>query len=236
MLEALKREVFEANMQLPKHGLVLFTWGNVSGVDPTRTYMVIKPSGVPYERLRPEDMVVVDLKSGKVVEGNLNPSSDTPTHLELYRAWSEVGGIVHTHSTWATIMAQAGSSVPALGTTHADYFYGDIPCTRSLTKAEIEEAYEANTGKVIVETFQHIKRNPMEIPAVLVHGHGPFTWGKDPAEAVYHAVVTEQVSMMAYHDLMLTDGEIPDLDRHVLDKHYQRKHGPHAYYGQKTGN
>lgn len=236
MLEALKREVFEANMQLPKHGLVLFTWGNVSGVDPTRTYMVIKPSGVPYERLRPEDMVVVDLKSGKVVEGDLNPSSDTPTHLELYRAWSEVGGIVHTHSTWATIMAQAGSSVPALGTTHADYFYGDIPCTRSLTKAEIEEAYEANTGKVIVETFQHIKRNPMEIPAVLVHGHGPFTWGKDPAEAVYHAVVTEQVSMMAYHDLMLTDGEIPDLDRHVLDKHYQRKHGPHAYYGQKTGN
>lgn len=236
MLEALKREVFEANMQLPKHGLVLFTWGNVSGVDPTRTYMVIKPSGVPYERLRPEDMVVVDIQSGKVVEGNLNPSSDTPTHLELYRAWSEVGGIVHTHSTWATIMAQAGSSVPALGTTHADYFYGDIPCTRSLTKAEIEEAYEANTGKVIVETFQHIKRNPMEIPAVLVHGHGPFTWGKDPAEAVYHAVVTEQVSMMAYHDLMLTDGEIPDLDRHVLDKHYQRKHGPHAYYGQKTGN
>lgn len=232
MLESLKREVFEANLQLPKHRLVLFTWGNVSAVDPERTRMVIKPSGVPYERLRPEDMVVVDLETGKTVEGSLAPSCDAPTHRQLYRAWPSIGGIVHTHSTWATIMAQAGSAIPALGTTHADYFYGSIPCTRSLTKAEIDGAYEEETGKVIVETFAKLSLKPDDVPAVLVHSHGPFCWGKDASEAVYHAVVTEQVAMMAYHDLMLTDGQIPSVDRALLDKHYLRKHGAHAYYGQ----
>ncbi len=234
MLEQLKREVFEANMDLPKHNLVEFTWGNVSGIDSSRTHMVIKPSGVPYGRMKPDDMVVIEIASGKVVEGSMAPSCDAPTHLVLYRAFSGVGGIVHTHSTWATILSQAGSSIPPLGTTHADYFYGAIPCTRSLTKEEIDENYEEETGKVIVETFDRLGQDPLEIPAVLVHSHGPFTWGKDPDEAVYHAVVAERCAMMAYHDLMLTDGAISDMDQHLLDKHYLRKHGAHAYYGQNT--
>ena len=233
MLEQLKRKVFQANMELPKQHLVLFTWGNVSGIDPERKHLVIKPSGVPYERLRPEDMVVVDIASGKVVEGSLAPSCDTPTHLVLARAFPEIGGIVHTHSTWATILAQAGSGIPAIGTTHADYFYGTIPCTRSLTKEEIEKDYEEETGKVIVETFRKLHLDSAQIPAVLVHSHGPFSWGRDPQEAVYHAAVLEQCAMMAYHDLMLTDGRIPPMDQHLLDKHFLRQHGAHAYYGQK---
>lgn len=232
MLEQLKREVFEANMELPKQHLVLFTWGNASGINPERTHLVIKPSGVPYGRMRPDDMVVVDIATGKVVEGDLSPSCDTPTHLALYRAFPSIGGIVHTHSTWATIFAQAGSAIPALGTTHADSFYGDIPCTRNLTKEEIDGDYELETGNVIVETFRQLGHDPKEIPAVLVHSHGPFCWGDSPSDAVYHAAVAEQCAMMAYHALMLADGEVPTIDQYLLDKHFLRKHGVHAYYGQ----
>ncbi|GHT79413.1 putative sugar isomerase SgbE [Spirochaetia bacterium] len=229
MLEALKQAVYEANLLLPKYGLITFTWGNVSGIDRKQGLMVIKPSGVEYDTLKPEDMVVLDL-SGKKVEGKLNPSSDTATHLELYRAFPNIGGVVHTHSRWATIFAQAGAGVPAFGTTQADYFYGEIPCTRKMTKAEIEGAYEQETGKVIVETFVG-KTDPDTVPAVLVHSHGPFTWGKDAAEAVHNAVVLEEVAMMAWHDRIINPA-LPPMQRELLDKHYLRKHGPGAYYGQ----
>ena len=229
MLEELKQQVLEANLLLPRHGLVTFTWGNVSGVDRERGLVVIKPSGVSYEEMRAEDMVVVDLADGRTVEGALRPSSDTPTHLELYRAFPGVGGVVHTHSRWATIFAQAGRGIPPFGTTHADYFYGEIPCTRPLTAAEIGGAYEAETGRVIVETFR--ERDPKAVPAVLVHSHGPFAWGDDPGGAVHNAVVLEEVAFMAWHNLCLDPG-LPPADQHLQDKHYHRKHGPGAYYGQ----
>lgn len=229
MLAALKETVLQANLLLPEHGLVTFTWGNVSGVDRTRRLMVIKPSGVAYDVMKAEDMVVVDLETGKTVEGNLNPSSDTPTHLELYKAFPDIGGIVHTHSRWATIFAQAGRGIMALGTTHADYFYGEIPCTRKLTGEELARDYEQETGFVIKETF--VERDPNAIPAVLVHSHGPFVWGKDPLEAFHNAVVLEEVAFMNYHTQRLNP-HIPLMQQELLDKHYLRKHGANAYYGQ----
>ena len=229
MLENLKQEVFEANLELPKRGLVVYTWGNVSGIDRASGLVVIKPSGVEYDELKAEDMVVVDL-DGNVVEGKYKPSSDTPTHVYLYKAFSEIGGIVHTHSLMATSFAQAGRSVNALGTTHADYFYGSIPCTRSMTSEEIQGAYETETGKVIVETFKDL--NPMDIPAVLVKEHGPFTWGKDAADAVYHSVVLEEVSKMAFNTALLLGNANAHMQQTLLDKHYLRKHGKNAYYGQ----
>ena len=228
MLESLKQQVLEANLQLPKLNLVAFTWGNVSAIDRESGIMVIKPSGVTYEAMRAEDMVCVELATGKVVEGALKPSSDTPTHLVLYRAFPTIGGVVHTHSRWATIFAQAARSVPALGTTHADYFYGDVPLTRALTNSEIQTAYELETGNVIVETMQGI--DPVAMPAILVQEHGPFTWGKDANEAVYHAAVLEEAAMMAWHTLALTPSA--KLNPALLDKHYLRKHGKDAYYGQ----
>ncbi|MEZ4627516.1 MAG: L-ribulose-5-phosphate 4-epimerase [Eubacteriales bacterium] len=228
MLESLKQQVLEANLQLPKLNLVAFTWGNVSAIDRESGIMVIKPSGVTYEAMRAEDMVCVELATGKVVEGTLKPSSDTPTHLVLYRAFPTIGGVVHTHSRWATIFAQAGRSVPALGTTHADYFYGDVPLTRPLTNHEIQTAYELETGNVIVETMQGV--DPVAMPAILVQEHGPFTWGKDANEAVYHAAVLEEAAMMAWHTLALTPSA--KLNPALLDKHYLRKHGKDAYYGQ----
>ena len=231
MLEKLKQEVYEANMALPKHDLVTFTWGNVSGIDRESGLFVIKPSGVDYEKLTPDDMVVVDLE-GKKVEGKLNPSSDTETHRVLYRAFPHIGGVVHTHSRWATTFAQAGQGVRAYGTTHADYFYGEIPCTREMTKEEIVDGYEYETGRVIVERFEKYGVNPDDIPAVLVKDHGPFTWGKDAHEAVYHAVVLEEVAMMALHTQLLTQSRDP-MPQALLDKHFLRKHGPNAYYGQK---
>ena len=230
MLEQLKEEVCQANLELPARGVVLYTWGNVSGIDRESGLVVIKPSGVPYEGMKPEDMVVVDL-DGHVVEGHLRPSSDTPTHLALYRRFPEIGGVVHTHSTHAVIFAQAGKSISALGTTHADYFYGDIPISRSLTRDEVEEDYEGNTGKVIIETIEQERKESLAMPAVLVRNHGPFTWGKTPAEAVYHSVVLEKVAEMALHTLLLNP--MAHMDDFILDKHYQRKHGPKAYYGQK---
>ncbi len=229
MLEALKQSVFEANLLLPKHGLVTFTWGNVSGVDRGQGLMVIKPSGVEYDTMRPEDMVVVDLKTGKKVEGELNPSSDTDTHAVLYNAFPEIGGIVHTHSRWATTFAQAGRGIPALGTTHGDYFYGEIPCTRKMTPAEIGGRYEWETGNVIAETFQD--KSATDIPAVLVHSHGPFCWGKDPKNAVHNAVVLEEVAFMGWHALQMQP-DLPPMQQELLDKHYLRKHGANAYYGQ----
>ena len=233
MLRKLKEKVYEANMALPRHGLVIFTWGNVSGIDRKKGLAVIKPSGVDYENMQPEDMVVVDME-GNVVEGHYKPSSDTATHLEMYKAFPHIGGIVHTHSTWATIFAQAGADIPALGTTHADYFYGSIPCTRAMTEGEITEAYEKNTGLVIVETFRD--KDPDQIPAVLVREHGPFAWGQDPDEAVYHAVVLEQLAHMAYHTAAIRTqkGEAPyeSMQQALLDKHFLRKHGANAYYGQ----
>lgn len=230
MLEQLKKEVLDANLQLPKHGLVTFTWGNVSGIDREQGLVVIKPSGVPYEELKLDDLVVVDLE-GKVVEGNLRPSSDTPTHLGLYRAFPNVGGIVHTHSPWATSWAQAGRPIPALGTTHADYYYGEIPCTRALTKEEINTAYEVETGNVIIETFETGGIEPLAMPGVLVTGHAPFCWGKDAIEAVHNAVVLEEVAKMALHTFQLNP-QIEAIDQFLLDKHYLRKHGANAYYGQ----
>ena len=230
MLEDLKQAVWEANLQLPKHNLVTFTWGNVSGVDRQKGLMVIKPSGVEYDALRPEAMVVVDLETGKAVEGDLNPSSDTDTHLVLYRAFPNIGGVVHTHSRWATIFAQAGHGVPALGTTHGDYFYGEIPCTRRMTAEEIGGLYELETGNVIVERFRHL--DPDSVPAVLVHSHGPFCWGKDANEAVHNAVVLEEIAFMAWHNLAL-DAALPPMQQELLDKHFLRKHGKNAYYGQK---
>lgn len=230
MLEQLKQQVFEANLLLPKHGLVTFTWGNVSGVDRENGLMVIKPSGVEYETMKREDMVVVDLKTGKTVEGNLNPSSDTDTHVALYNAFPNIGGIVHTHSRWATVFAQSGKGIPALGTTHGDYFYGEIPCTRKMTPEEIGGKYELETGNVIIETFEG--KSPDDIPSVLVHSHGPFCWGTDPLNAVHNAVVLEELAFMAWHNLMMNP-DIPPMQQELLDKHYLRKHGANAYYGQK---
>lgn len=230
MLEALKQSVFDANLLLPKHGLVTFTWGNVSGVDREQGLMVIKPSGVEYDTMRAEDMVVVDLKTGKKVEGKLNPSSDTDTHVVLYNAFPEIGGIVHTHSRWATTFAQAGQGIPALGTTHGDYFYGEIPCTRKMTPAEIGGRYEWETGNVIAETFKD--KSAKDIPAVLVHSHGPFCWGTDPKNAVHNAVVLEEVAFMGWHALQMNP-DLPPMQQELLDKHYLRKHGANAYYGQK---
>lgn len=229
MLEELKKRVCEANLQLPKLGLVVFTWGNVSGIDREKGLFVIKPSGVPYDELKPEDMVVVNLK-GEKVEGRLNPSSDTPTHCELYNHFQSIGGIVHTHSRWATIWAQSGRPIPAYGTTHADYFYGPVPCTRAMTNGEIRGEYEKETGKVIVETFAEAK--PEDVPAVLVKSHGPFTWGKDCDEAVYHAAVLEEVAMMAWHTEAISKEPVRNMQQVLLDKHFLRKHGAKAYYGQ----
>lgn len=234
MLEKLKQEVYEANMELPKRSLVTYTWGNVSGIDRESGLFVIKPSGVEYEELKPEDLVVMDLNGNKV-EGELNPSSDTKTHLELYKAFPEIGGIVHTHSLHAVAWAQSRRDIPCYGTTHADYFYGDIPCARNLTQEEIDEDYELNTGKVIVETFRIRNINPMYVPAVICSNHGPFTWGKDAAQAVYHAVVLEEVARM----VMLTEQNNPHVGpapQSIQDKHFMRKHGPNAYYGQKKAN
>ncbi len=230
MLEELKRQVFEANMELPKRGLITYTWGNVSGIDRETGYFVIKPSGVDYEKMTVEDMVVLDLNGNKI-EGRYKPSSDTPTHMELYKKYPEVGGIVHTHSSWATSFAQAGRGIPLYGTTHADYFLGSIPCARSLTSEEINGEYEKNTGLVIIETFEKEKRNPMHTPGVLCTNHGPFTWGKDTMEAVHNAVVLEEVAKMAFRTEMLNKDvkEAPDV---IRDKHFNRKHGEGAYYGQ----
>lgn len=230
MLEKLKQQVYEANMLLPKFGLITFTWGNVSGIDREQGLVVIKPSGVEYDVLRPEQMVVVDL-DGKRVEGDMNPSSDTATHVVLYRAFPEIGGVVHTHSRWATIFAQSGMGIPPYGTTHADYFYGEIPCTRRMTPAEIGGAYEAETGNVIVERFAQI--NPGDMPGVLVHSHGPFAWGTSPSDAVHNAVVMEEVAMMAWHNKALSGNTIAPMQQELLDKHYLRKHGANAYYGQR---
>ena len=229
MLEQLKQEVLEANLLLPKYGLITFTWGNVSGVDREKGLMVIKPSGVEYDHMTAEDMVVVDIATGERVEGKWKPSSDTPTHLALYRAFPAMGGIVHTHSRWATTFAQAGRGIPPMGTTQGDYFYGDIPCTRKMTPEEIGGEYELETGNVIIETFKGI--DPMTIPAVLVHSHGPFAWGKDAHEAVHNAVVLEEVAFMDWHAMMLEPGKGP-MQQELLNKHYLRKHGPGAYYGQ----
>lgn len=228
MLEELKEQVLQANLLLPKYGLVTFTWGNVSGIDRESSLVVIKPSGVPYEGMTAEDMVVVDL-DGKVVEGKWKPSSDTATHVELYKAFPDCGGIVHTHSRWATTFAQAGMGIPAMGTTHADYFYGDIPCTRKMTEAEIKGEYEKETGKVIVETFAD--KDPAAIPGVVVHSHGPFAWGTDAMNAVHNAVVMEEVAFMDWH-AMMSNPEKGRMQQELLDKHYLRKHGKNAYYGQ----
>ena len=230
MLEQLKKEVLEANCDLPKYGLVTFTWGNVSGIDRESGLVVIKPSGVPYEQLKVEDLVVLDLQ-GRVVEGRLKPSSDTPTHLALYRAFPGIGGVVHTHSPWATSWAQAGRPIPAFGTTGADYFYGEIPCTRPMTNKEIQSAYELETGHVIVETFVQQGIDPTQVPSVLVHSHAPFNWGKNPHEAVHNAVVLEEVAKMALHTLALNPTVQP-MNQVLLDKHFLRKHGANAYYGQ----
>ena len=231
MLEALKQQVYEANMELPRRGLVTYTWGNVSGIDRETGCFVIKPSGVEYEELTPEDMVVMDLNGNKV-EGHYNPSSDTPTHLELYKKYPQIGGIVHTHSREATAWAQAGRGIPAYGTTHADYFLGEIPCTRSLTQEEVRGEYEKNTGLVIIETLERESVNPLYTPAVLCANHGPFAWGRDAAEAVYHAVVLEEVARMA----RLTEACNPQVlpaPSYVMEKHFYRKHGENAYYGQR---
>ena len=231
MLEQLKAEVLAANLELPAHGLVTFTWGNVSAVDETRKLMVIKPSGVEYEVMTADDMVVVDIASGNVVEGNKKPSSDTPTHLALYRRYPQIGGIVHTHSRHATIWSQAGLDLPAWGTTHADYFYGSIPCTRLMTAEEINGEYEYQTGEVIIQTFEQRDLNPLQVPAVLVHSHGPFAWGKDAADAVHNAVVLEECAYMGLFSRQLAP-QLPDMQSGLLDKHYLRKHGANAYYGQ----
>lgn len=230
MLEELKQEVYEANMELPKRGLITYTWGNVSGIDRKSGFFVIKPSGVDYDRLRPEDMVVMDLE-GNRVEGKYNPSSDTPTHLELYKKYTEIGGVVHTHSPEATSWAQAGRDIPLYGTTHADYFYGAIPCARSLTPEEIEGDYEKNTGLVIIETFEKRGLNPVHTPAVLCTNHGPFAWGKDAAEAVHNAVVLEEVARMAFRTELLNP-QVQTAPDSIRDKHFFRKHGKNAYYGQ----
>lgn len=230
MLDSLKKEVLEANLLLPQHGLITFTWGNVSGIDRECGLVVIKPSGVPYDGMTVDDMVVIDL-DGKVVEGKWKPSSDTPTHLELYKAFPDVGGIVHTHSRWATTFAQAGMGIPPMGTTQGDYFYGEIPCTRPMTEAEIGGEYEKETGSVIIERFAGIE--PMSVPGVLVYSHGPFAWGKDAMDAVHNAVVMEEVAFMDWHAMVINPSQ-GIMQQALLDKHYLRKHGKNAYYGQKT--
>lgn len=229
MLEELKKAVYEANMLLPKHNLVTFTWGNVSQIDRETGYFAIKPSGVDYEKLTPDDMVIMDLEGNKI-EGRYNPSSDTPTHLELYRAFPKIGGVVHTHSPWATSWAQAGRGIPCYGTTHADYMYGEIPCVRCLTKEEIDMAYEKNTGLLIVDYFKD--KDYEAVPAVLCKNHGPFTWGKDGHEAVHNAVVLEEVAKMAARCEMINP-QVKPAPQELQDKHYYRKHGANAYYGQK---
>lgn len=229
MLEELKKQVCEANLLLVKHNLVVFTWGNVSGIDRKSGLLVIKPSGVEYDVLKPEDMVVVNLK-GEKVEGEMNPSSDTATHCELYNRFPNIGGVVHTHSRWATIWSQSGRGIPAYGTTHGDYFYGEIPCTRKMTPEEIDGEYELETGRVIVETFRD--KSPDDIPAVLVHSHGPFAWGKDCFNAVHNAVVLEELAMMAWHTETIAPEAHTPMQQELLDKHYLRKHGKNAYYGQ----
>ena len=231
MLEDLKERVYKANLELVKRGLVIYTWGNVSEIDRENGLVVIKPSGVDYESMKSEDMVVVDLKTGKVVEGKYKPSSDTPTHLELYRRFPEIGGITHTHSVNAVAFAQAGLDIPALGTTHADYFYGDVPCTRELTKEEVEKDYEINTGKVIVEEIEKRGHDVMSIPAIVVKNHGPFSWGRNAEESVYHSVVLDKIAEMDIKTLELNKDS--KMNQYVLDKHYSRKHGPNAYYGQR---
>ena len=228
MLEQLKEQVLQANLDLVKHGLVVFTWGNASGIDRENGLVVIKPSGVPYEKMKPKNMVVLNLY-GQVVEGDLKPSSDAASHLVLYRQFLNIGGVVHTHSEWATSWAQAGYGIPALGTTHADYFYGEIPCTRKMTQDEIQENYEQETGKVIVSRFKDL--NPDEIPGVLVNNHGPFSWGADPNNAVHNAVVMEEAAKMAFRTLMINPEA--EMGKTLLDKHFLRKHGKNAYYGQK---
>lgn len=235
MLEELKEKVFEANLKLVEYGLVVLTWGNVSGIDREKGLFVIKPSGVPYDTMKASDMVVMDLEGNKV-EGDLNPSSDTPTHLELYRNYKDIGGVVHTHSSWACSWAQAGRDVPAYGTTHADFSNGCIPCARGLTEEEVDGEYELNTGKVIVEEFEKRNISPNECPAVLVHRHGPFAWGKDPFKAVENALILEEISKMAYQTEQISSFDSLcniGIEQYLLDKHYQRKHGKNAYYGQK---
>jgi L-ribulose-5-phosphate 4-epimerase len=229
MLETLKEQVCQANLLLPKHGLVTFTWGNVSGIDREQGLVVIKPSGVAYGELQSADMVVVALRTGEVVEGTLKPSSDTATHLELYKAFPNIGGVVHTHSRWATSFSQAGRGLQALGTTHGDYFYGEIPCTRKMNASEIRDEYEKKTGLVIKETF--LGKDPDTIPAVLVYSHGPFAWGADSLDAVHNAVVLEEIAFMNFHAMQLAPGIAP-MQQELLDKHYLRKHGANAYYGQ----
>lgn len=230
MLKKLKQAVWEANLLLPKHNLVTLTWGNVSAIDRQRGLVVIKPSGVAYEDLTPDKMVVVDLE-GRVVDGDLSPSSDTPTHLLLYKGVADIGAVVHTHSPWATIWCQGGQPIPAMGTTHADYFYGQIPCTRPMTPQEIGGDYEAETGKVILETLEG--RPWEEMPGILTHSHGPFAWGRSPVDAVHNAIVLEEVAMMAWHGLVLGGGSLVPMQQELLDKHFLRKHGENAYYGQK---
>lgn len=231
MLEELRKSVCDANLDLVSKGVVIYTWGNVSGISDDRKYMVIKPSGVNYDGMKPEDMVVIDVATGEIVEGKWNPSSDTKTHLELYRKYPKIKGIVHTHSTNAVAFAQAGMDIPALGTTHADYFYGDIPCARELSKDEVEDDYETNTGKVIIETIEGRKIDPIAVPGIVVKNHGPFAWGKSPTNAVYNAVVMEKVAEMDLKTLVLNPKA--EMKQYVLDKHYMRKHGPDAYYGQR---
>ncbi|MBR3874046.1 MAG: L-ribulose-5-phosphate 4-epimerase [Clostridia bacterium] len=231
MLEALKQAVYEANMELPRRGMVTYTWGNVSGIDRESGLVVIKPSGVKYEDLTSDQMVVLNL-DGEVVEGKLNPSSDTKTHLELYKAYPQMGGIVHTHSPYAVAWAQAGKDIPCYGTTHADYFYGPVPCSRHLTPEEVEAGYEFNTGRVIIETLTERNIDPVHVPAIICHSHGPFAWGKDAAQAVYHAVVLEEVARMALFTVQISPACKP-APQHIQDKHFMRKHGPNAYYGQK---
>lgn len=231
MLEELRKQVYEANMELPRRNLVTYTWGNVSGIDREKGLVVIKPSGVEYDELTPENLVVLDL-DGNRVEGELNPSSDTKTHLELYKAFPTLGGIVHTHSPYAVAWAQAGREIPCYGTTHADYFYGAVPCARHLTKEELDEDYEKNTGKIIIDTFTDRGIDPVAVPGVICHSHGPFTWGKDAAQAVYHAVVLEEVAKMALLTRQV-DSDAAPAPQYLQDKYYMRKHGPNAYYGQK---
>lgn len=231
MLEQLKKEVYEANMLLPKYGLITFTWGNVSGIDRKSNLIVIKPSGVEYDKMTPEDMVVVDME-GNRVEGKLNASSDTMTHIELYKAFPAIKGVVHTHSRWATIFSQMGSGIPALGTTHADYFHGEIPCSRKLKPYEIKGDYEKETGTVIIERFRKSKLDPNEVPGVLVCNHGPFTWGTSPYDAVHNSVVLEEVAFMAWHCMALPDKFLIPMPKDLMDRHFNRKHGSDAYYGQ----